>query len=209
MKMLEKVAAMAFVAGASVAPAIAQDMRSASEKVVACQSVADSQERLACFEAAARELAATLEARPPVASIENPTAVEQPEIAPSQTAEVQPEQPAESTEMKQASVADPNPTDAPKSSLPSWIPRVTFGSNRDVEKEPDEFQTQITRIQRNRLGRHFFTTSEGHIWKQKKVEEIRAPKSLPADVILYQNITGGLRIKILETNRSYPVNRVE
>jgi hypothetical protein len=93
--------------------------------------------------------------------------------------------------------------------LPSWIPRVSFGNRRDVEKEPDEFATQLTRIQRNNLGRHFFTTAEGHVWRQVEVEDIKAPKSLPADVVLKQNLLGGIQIEILETNRSYGVARIE
>ena len=46
------------VAGMAATPALAQDMRSASEKVVACQDVADPAERLTCFETAAAELSA-------------------------------------------------------------------------------------------------------------------------------------------------------
>ena len=111
--------------------------------------------------------------------------------------------------IEQAAATTTDTREAPRSRLPSWLPRVTFGGDREVEKEPDEFETQVTRIRVNRIGRHFFTTAEGHVWRQKTPDEIRAPKTLPADVIIYQNITGGLRLKIVETNRSYPVRRVE
>ncbi|MEO1137764.1 MAG: hypothetical protein AAFW68_14370, partial [Pseudomonadota bacterium] len=98
--------------------------------------------------------------------------------------------------------------EGPESRLPSWIPRISFG-DRDVEKEPDEFRTTITRIQRNKIGRHFFTTAEGQVWRQKDVGAIRAPKTLPAEVVLSQNIAGGIRLRIVETNRIYNVGRVE
>jgi hypothetical protein len=164
MKLRAKLAICAFAGLSIVLPGLAQDMRTASEKVVACQTVTDPVERLACFEAAAAELSAVLEI--PVAEAPVPSAP-----------------------------AAPRGTPAPV------VPAAPV--------EPDEFAKQLTRIQVNRLGRHFFTTAEGHVWRQKSPEEIRAPKTLPADVVIYQNITGGLRLKIVETNRSYPVRRVE
>ena len=229
MKLRAKLAICAFAGLSIVLPGLAQDMRTASEKVVACQTVTDPVERLACFEAAAAELSAVLEI--PVAEAPVPSApaapsgtpapvvpaapVEQAAVtppvapvttpAPAATAEVA----ATDAPVQQAAADTADTADAPTSRLPSWIPRVTFGGGRDVEKEPDEFATQLTRIQVNRLGRHFFTTAEGHVWRQKSPEEIRAPKTLPADVVIYQNITGGLRLKIVETNRSYPVRRAE
>ncbi|MEL7032630.1 MAG: hypothetical protein AAGL97_05630 [Pseudomonadota bacterium] len=214
MKMLGKTAIFAIGAGVLIASASAQELRTASENVVACQSVEDSAARLECFETAAAALSAALTAPAPeviATAPATPTAAS-PNVpaAPVETAA------AATTSTEQAAVAvetaatttpaDPN---VPRSGLPSWIPRITFGSDREVEKEPDEYSTQITRIRVNRLGRHFFTTTEGHVWKQRKIEEIRAPKSLPADATLYQNITGGLRIKIEETDRSYGVERIE
>lgn len=193
--------------------ALAQDLRGASENVVACQTVEDAAARLSCFETAAAELSSALAAPvpEPVAALPQP----QVQTAPAETSAVasttqvpQTAAPA-AAPIQQASTEAPAEVEAPESSLPSWIPRITFGSDRDVEKEPDEFETQLTRIQVNKLGRHFFTTAEGHVWRQKSPEEIRAPKTLPADVVIYQNITGGLRLKIVETNRSYPVRRVE
>jgi hypothetical protein len=217
MNLLGKSACCALVAlGASLSVS-AQDMRSASEKVVACQTVEDPLERLACFEAAATELSTLLAAPAPVQS-----AAAKPEapIIPAapvesvQQAAVEPSiepAPAEAAQapIQQAAVDTEESSDVPRSRLPSWIPRITFGSDREVEKEPDEFKTTLTRIQRNKLGRHFFTTAEGHVWRQIQIEEVRAPKSLPAEVILSQNIMGGLRIKIVESNRSYGVLRVE
>lgn len=219
MKLLGKSACCALVAlGASLTMS-AQDMRSASEKVVACQTVEDSLERLACFESAATELSTFLAAPAPVeraaAKPEAPIipaapveSVQQASVAVEPSVEPAPTDAAQAP-IQQAAVATEETRDVPRSRLPSWIPRITFGSDREVEKEPDEFRTTLTRIQRNKLGRHFFTTAEGHVWRQIQIEEIRAPKSLPTEVILSQNIMGGLRIKIVESNRSYGVLRVE
>lgn len=230
MRMRGKLAICAFAGLGLALPGMSQDMRTASENVVACQTVSDPAERLVCFETAAAELSALLavpvaEASVPTApssatlpaSANAPAPVEQAMVsAPAVTAvPAAPAAPvtasvaATDAPIQQAESAASDAEEAPKSRLPSWIPRVTFGGDRDVEKEPDEFETQVTRIQVNRLGRYFFTTAEGHVWRQKSPEEIRAPKKLPADVIIYQNITGGLRLKIVETNRSYAVRRVE
>ncbi len=213
MKTHEKLAMMVVSAAVGTCPAIAQDLRAASEGVVACQTVEDTTERLACFEIAAQQLSVALEAPAPQI-VPAPAAVAPGSASDGATAPIQ-----------QAAVSAPGPSAAPApvqqasnatadgpdggSILPSWIPRVTFGSRDDADKEPDEFATQLTRIQRNNLGRHFFTTAEGHVWKQIGIEEIKAPKSLPADVVLHQNVLGGIRIKILETDRSYGVARIE
>ncbi len=219
MNLLRKSALIALAISCATGLATAQDLRTASEQVVACQNIEDPAERLTCFETAATALSVAMQApEPEIVAAPTVTAPAPTAEATQQAAITAPAPttvpaattpPAPATEIQQASadtVADP---EIPRSRLPSWIPRVTFNRDRDVEKEPDEFQTTLTRIQRNRLGRHFFTTQEGHVWRQKSPEEIRAPKALPADVVLYQNITGGLRLKILETNRSYPVTRIE
>ena len=214
MNMLEKGAALAVMSAMFAGSVMAQDMRAASEKVVACQSVEDGVERLACFEAASVELAALLAIPAPMVTVETstpavPDAPVEQAVAAAPAAAASPAAPAPAATASVQQAATTTAPEVPESRLPGWIPRVTFGNSRDVEKEPDEYQTTLTRIQRNKLGRHFFTTAEGHVWRQKRPEEIRAPKNLPADIILYQNITGGLRVKILETNRSYAVQRVE
>lgn len=223
MTMLQKWMGLAAITGCAVLPAVAQDMRTASENVVACQSVTDAAERLACFETAAAELSALLAgpvAEAPVAQapVQAPTeTLAQAPIqtpSPSETQLVQqattlpaPAPDAGQAPIQQAAVEAPSEPEA--SGLPSWIPRVSFGERRDVEREPDQFETTLTRIQRNNLGRHFFTTAEGHVWKQKGLDKIKAPSALPTDVVLDKNIMGGITIKILETKEAYPVTRVE
>ncbi len=209
MKLSSKYGILAVAALSLSVPALAQDVRAASERVVACQSEADAEARLACFEAAASDLAAVLAAPVQQAAVtpspETPAASQAAASTPVTTAAVSPNAVEQPAATQTASVE----TDAPDSGLPSWIPRITFGNGRDVEKEPDEYRTEITKIQVNRLGRHFFTTSDGHVWKQKSPSRIRAPKTLPAEVVLYQNIAGGLQLKIVETNRIYGVSRIE
>ena len=208
MKIVSKSLALALLLGTTSGIAVAQDMRSASEKVVACQTIEDATERLVCFEAAATELSLILSA-PALQAAPAPVAV-QPAVPTEQASTTAATATAPAAQQQVAATTpEAEAPNVPKSSLPAWIPRVTFGSNRDVEKEPDEYRTTITRIQRNRIGRHFFTTAEGHVWKQKKIEEIRAPKTMPAEAVLSQNVTGGILIKIVGTNRSYRVDRVE
>ncbi|MEM9570208.1 MAG: hypothetical protein AAF996_02005 [Pseudomonadota bacterium] len=215
MNLLGKSAIAATLAVGLMAPAMAQELRTASESVVACQTVEDALERLDCFEKAATELSAALAVPVPAPVVA--------EAAPTPTVPVAPTEQAAATAAPTTVAATQAPAavqqasaetatadrEAPSRSLPGWIPRISFGSDRDVEKEPDEFETTITRIQVNRLGRHFFTTAEGHVWKQRDIGKIRAPKNLPAEVILSQNIMGGIQLKIKETNRIYSVARVE
>lgn len=219
MKLLGKSAGFAVVAAILAIPALAQDMRSASQNVVACQDVDDPMERLECYESTTAILSSFLAApvqeaagAPQATAVTVPVTPIQQAAAPS-TSQAEQALVAASASVdapiQQASADRASGPDAPKSRLPSWIPRVTFGSNNDADKEPDEFATKMTRIQANRIGRHFFTTAEGQVWKQTIPGEIRAPKQLPADVILSQNIMGGLMLKIVETNRSYSVQRVE
>lgn len=200
MNLLGKSAIAATLTASLMAPAMAQELRTASESVVACQTVEDALERLDCFEKAADELLAALAVPAPAPA---------PVIAEAAPNPAVPVAPAQASAAVQQASAATSQSDVPERSLPSWIPRITFGSDRDAEKEPDEYRTKITRIQVNRLGRYFFTTEEGHVWKQKRIQEIRAPKTLPAEVVLYQNIAGGLQLKIVETNRIYGVSRVE
>jgi len=140
MKMLGHWACFAVAAGLLSAPVFAEDMRSASEKVVACQEIAAPEARLVCFESAAAELSALL-AMPAVAeapsTIAAPSAsetelVQQANAAPA----VSPSAPAAaSEEIVQASAAAPADAPEPRSSLPAWIPRITFGDNREHSQE--------------------------------------------------------------------------
>ena len=221
MKMRGPWLGLAVMAGLAATPAMAQDMRAASAKIVACQDLADAAERLACFDTAAAELSAlmavplaeaavpapTMPAAPAAPSASESELMQQAAVAPAEAAAAAAV--AATPPVQQASVDVPAEPESSGSILPSWIPRVTFSERRDVEREPDQFETTLTRIQRNNLGRHFFTTAEGHVWKQKGLDKIRAPSTLPTDVVLDRNIMGGITIKILETKEAHPVTRVE
>ncbi|MHA7900822.1 MAG: hypothetical protein ACX94B_13240 [Henriciella sp.] len=217
MTMLGKCAGVVALLGCAMLPAVAQDMRSASEKVVACQNVADASERLACFESAAVELSALLAipvAETPLAPTPTEAGVQTPSAAETQLVQQATTVPAPAPDagqapIQQAAVATQAESEDPDSRLPSWIPRITFGEQKDVVREPDQFETKLTRIQRNDLGRHFFTTAEGHVWKQYSIDRIKAPSKLPTEVVLDKNMVGGIRITILETNERIRVTRIE
>ena len=202
------------IAGFVSMPALAQDLPTATEKILACKELADSVERLSCFDRAAAELSAAValpsaQARAPVPvrpgspSAAESELIQKAAVAPAGTSM------AATAPAQQANANTPKESEPSGSVLPSWIPRVTFGERRDVEREPDQFETTLTRIERNNLGRHFFTTAEGHVWKQKRLDKIKAPSTLPTDIVLDRNIMGGIRIKILETKEVHSVTRVE
>ena len=215
MKSYKSLAVSAVLVGGVAMPAFAQDLREASENVVACQTIEDNLEKLSCFENAATALSAVLSA--PVE-----TAEVAPAPAPIEQAAVQsPQAPTpaatEATAPVQMATAETAPETAEQPEgpprrrlLPSWVPTVSLSiGGGDAVEEPDYFETEVTRIQRNKLGRHFFTTSDGQVWRQIQIEEIRAPKSLPADATIRQTLSGSIRLEIEDNGRSYPVNRVE
>ncbi len=206
------------IAGVAVAtmtsPAIAQDLRTASESVVACQSVEATAERLACFETAAQTLSEALAV--PTATVSAP-----PQPVPSASAAANPtssgQVPLQMASTETAPVAAPDAAEAEPPAgpprrrlLPSWVPTVSLSlGNGDAVEEPDFFETEVTRIQRNKLGRHFFTTADGQVWRQIQIKEIRAPKALPAEATIRQTLSGSIRLEIEDNGRSYAVNRVE
>ena len=191
MKIWAKIAATSLIMAGITHTAAAQDVRAASEQVVACQAIATPMEKLACFEAAATNLSAALEV---------PVAVA--EVAPAPT-------PAEAVKVASTEAAEEE--FKRRRLLPSWVPTVSLGGggDKDREKEPDFYETEVDRIVRNKLGRHFFSTSDGVVWRQIRIEEIRAPKALPAKATIKQTLSGSIRIEIEGTNRSYAVYRVE
>jgi len=202
-------AAVSVLAAASFGAAIAQDVRSASEGVVACQSLTDPMEKLACYEAAAAQVEQAL-AEPAQAPVAAPP-------APAETAAVATVAPAASepqpVQVASAAPAEEAPETAEKRRiLPSWIPSVSlnFGSGEDRVKEPNEFTVSVTRIQRNRVGRHFFTTSDGHVWKQVEAEDIVALTKLPAGAEIRKAFAGAIRIHFDEDPKhGYGIVRVE
>lgn len=212
--------------------ASADDLVSASEAVLECRSVQDSTAKLACFETAANAIDAILQRRetsakiaqaptkPDVSSAPLSTApnTESTESSPLQTASIEPPRAAEPRSTPSNEVqTSPNATEPVEADtlpnrrlLPSWVPTVSLKfKDKDAVEEPDFFDTEITRIQRNKLGRHFFTTSDGQVWRQVRIEEIRAPSRLPAPAVIRQTLSGAIRIEISETDRSYNVYRVE
>lgn len=191
MKVWAKITTASLIMVGATQIAAAQDVRAASEQVVACQAIATPMEKLACFEAAATNLSTALEA---------PVAVA--EAAPT---------PAPAEAVKVASTDTAEPEFKRRRLLPSWVPTVSLGGggDKDREKEPDFYETEVDRIVRNKLGRHFFSTSDGVVWRQIRIEKIRAPKSLPAKATIKQTLSGSIRIEIEGTDRSYAVYRVE
>ena len=213
MKSYKSLAVFAVMVAGTATPGFAQDLREASEDVVACQSIEDNLEKLTCFESAATALSVILSV--PVATAETaPAPVQQATVqAPQAPASAAAEGPApvQMAATEAAPAAAEQPEGPPRRRLlPSWVPTVSLsiGSGDSVE-EPDFFETEVTRIQRNKLGRHFFTTADGQVWRQIQIEAIRAPGALPAKATIRQTLSGSIRLEIEDNGRSYPVNRVE
>ncbi len=215
MKLFKRVAALSVVVVGLAMPGLAQDLREASEGVVACQTIEDNLEKLACFETAATALSVALAAPVETAEVAPvPAPVQQATV---QTPGAQTSSTPEAAAPVQMASAEAAPADAEQPEgpprrrlLPSWVPTVSLsiGSGDSVD-EPDFFETEVTRIQRNNLGRHFFTTSDGQVWRQIQIDEIRAPDALPARATIRQTWSGSIRLEIEDNGRSYPVNRVE
>ncbi|MEM8615797.1 MAG: hypothetical protein AAGF20_02575 [Pseudomonadota bacterium] len=196
--------------------ATAQDLRPTAEKLVACQTLDNPVERLACFEREVKVLDALLTARVPAPAVAQ-APVLAPQATPAPVASVPaPSVPAApvsppSTAVASASATVPVPTPAEPeadergSLLPSWMPKPFSGDDEPKGKEPRVFETTITRIQRNNLGRHFFTTADGTVWRQLEPGDIRTPDSLPASGVFRRGSFGSVRLELDDNGRSYKV----
>ena len=184
--------------------ASAQDVRAASEGVVACQSIVDPMEKLACFEAAAAQVSEAL-AEPAPAPIVGPAPSQQaPAVAATTT--------AASVSETSGAVSDETGITSDRRLLPSWIPSVTFRRGDDGEQveQPSSYPVSVTRIQRNKRGRHYFTTSDGQVWRQIEVKEIQAPPALPVGAVLKRAFGGSISMKFDgDLGHSFKVKRVE
>ncbi len=192
-------AATGILALAMSGSAIAQQAPSATDQILACQSIADAGEKLACFEAAAEAMAVEQAAPPAVTQTPAESTIA---ATPAPT-------PTQTIAATSAPVATATAEPERRRILPSWIPTVTIGRSDDKEPEPSTIEVSVTRIQRNKINRHFFTTSDGHVWEQITPETIRGPESLPAEATLRRMLSGSIRLGFPGTNRSYPVVRIE
>ncbi len=205
MKLVTRFAAAFALSSVAIGAASAQDVRSASEGVVACQTLTDPTEKLACYEAAAAQVSQALSApvaAPEVAVVSPPTVVATAEPAVAES----------SSEAVQTASAEAVDEPGRRRLLPSWVPSISLklGSDGNREKQPNSFPVSVTRIQRNKVGRHFFTTSDGHVWRQIRVEEITAPPTLPAGAVVKRSMTGAIRIRFDDASKhSYNVIRIE
>ena len=184
----------------------ADDLRAAASKVSDCRLIEDDAARLVCLDAAALALSLALDA----GAVAAPAT---PEPAPAPVAEA-PKEPkwAQAPEpknkpVKKAAVAPDNEieTDAEKS-VPFWARVFTPGD----DDEEAVYKVTITRITRNNLGRHFFYTSEGQVWRQTVVEPVKPPKSLPAEAKIAQEMMGAPSLRFEAGPKGdYRVRRIE
>ena len=187
-----------------IGPAQAEDLESASKALVECQKIKEATERFACLESATAEISRALNEAEAESANQNAATPTDAEIAVASSAIPQPAAPEA---VDQTDAADQEFGN--RRLLPSWIPTISIGRPDAQDKEPDRFDITVTRIQRNKIGRHFFTTSDGQVWRQIQIDEIRAPKSLPAPAQLKRTPSGAIRIEVNGTGRSYNVNRIE
>lgn len=149
--------------------------------LMVCPSIEDSGDRLACFDEAMLGLtASSSDTMPEERTPEGPRTAD-----------------ADATE--------------DRGLLPSWFPKVNRPnpSGDDAVEDPDSYGTKIVKIVTNNLGRYFFTTEEGFVWRQIELRRVYTPRSLPADAVILQGAMGSTRLKILSTGRSYLVERVQ
>ena len=138
-----------------------------------------------------------------------------PEPAPAPVAELprepewakapKPKQDVAPTVAETASATDS--ADAKERRLPIWA-RV-FSPGED-EEQVEVYEVTVTRITRNNLGRHFFHTSEGQVWRQTVVEPVKPPKSLPIEAKISKELMGAPSLRFKGGPKgSYRVRRVE
>lgn len=178
------------------APAVGADsLREAAADAERCRSLGDPEVRLACFDAAAKQLAealGTLETSERVSDTQPPR--EAPPAAAGAAAAPIAAAPQQETEQ----------------ALPSWAAEPRPQPKRiDPSEEPRQFEANVVRITRLPDGRHRFYTSDGAVWEQTQFVDFRPPKSLPAVAEFNRKRTGNPTITFDVSSRSYRVRRIE
>lgn len=201
------IAALTLTGVSSVAAA--DDLRAAASKVAECRTIADDSGRLNCLDAAALELSLALE---------GPQAVTAPEAPPAPVVEApkEPEwakapEPRRKSKREMAAIAAPEPEaeaiPEKEKNVPIWA-RVF--RNNEQEKTEDRYTVSVTRITRNNVGRHFFHTSEGQVWQQTIVGDVKPPKSLPIDAEIQRRVMGNPVLSFVGGPKGeYTVRRIE
>lgn len=203
----------------------ADEVRTEAERLLECRELADAEAKLACYEATANALDDALEAleSDEVANAkadeidrQEALAAEASAVAEAEARAAQAEERARLAEARAAEVeaqqaaAEAQQSEvAQEARLPMWA-RVFPRDSADRPKDPKVLPITVTKIQRNSMGRHFFETSDGQLWRQNSPEEIRPPKSLPAAANVSRTLAGAKWLKF-ETGggRATQVRRVE
>lgn len=179
-----------------------QDLNSAAERTAACLNIEDAAERLACFEAAARNLSDALDGdvakvgSPAVSESTGPTASAA-AVAPG--ANVTSEAAASGDGQNKASVPEwaaappapepeaPAKAETEEGNTPIWARVFTRDEKSDAD---DSISVSVVRILRNNVGRHFFITADGQEWEQTMAGTVRPPNSLPAAATIKESLVG-------------------
>ena len=157
-----------------------------AKSTVNCREVSDAEDRLACFDVAAKRLADLLNPVKPATDL----------------AEAPSPNPESSTAESPAIVADDG--------IPTWAAAPQYTKEELAQETRDKFETMIVRITVNKRGSHRFYTEDGAVWKQTQKVKVVPPRSLPAIAELRLKRTGNPTIKFIDiSNRSYRVRRVE
>ena len=202
---------------------VAEDpSRIAAEDAANCLKLRDPEIRLACFDAAARRIAESLESSEQGSSDQDlmntaeqnaasePTVPDAPE-APDAPPAVEPSvDVAEDLQSVPDAPSAAAPSAEAAEDLPDWAaapePQKSYAEQAEV---PRTFEASIVRITRNNVGRHRFYTADGAVWEQTQLVEVRAPKSLPVAAEFNRRFTGNPTIQLEGSSRSYRVRRIE
>jgi hypothetical protein len=185
----------------------ATPLTEAARELAECRALSSPAARLACYDATVDALASALE---PAATEQAAGPVDDPEtrsgsVATAATGNADGE---EERRAEPSSGARGESDEAGEEARPAWA-AAPEKDERSREDSDNRFTDTIVRITRNNVGRHYFHTEDGAVWMQTQIEDIRPPRSLPAEATFRRKLTGNPTIQFDVSNRSYRVRRIE
>lgn len=209
-----------------LAPAQADERDEAVAAMKGCQAITADSVRLVCMDAAAKLLGdlskVTPEVQAPVPSTERPIATS-PSVAEESAraaADLEAERARLITE-REALKAEREAVAKERTELAEAEKRAEPESRRigggllsaprglglfKSDDRPKRYETSVTKIVVNNLGRHFFYTDDGTTWRQVPPAALTAPSSLPAKVTIRRTASGARRLAFEEhPSKSYVI----
>lgn len=176
------------------APACADPVQNATSAVVECRNEINSDARIACYDEAAQALVDALASDTRMADVKS--------LA------VPTEQSADRSNTSSVPDWASAPAPAAQRDTPvTFVSKFLPSSETVASVAANEFVVTVVGVTES-FGRFTFTTSDGQVWQQTQNDNVKLPKTFPAEAKIKRQLTGNPRIQFSNVSRSYRVKRI-